>query len=155
LSAPAENLRPPSPRSAARLSAVQALYQLMIGGGTPARVLAEFRLHRAGETIDGATFQAPDGTLLADLVDGVWDRRAELDERIASNLAEGWTLDRLDTLLHQILRAGVYELVFRKDIPPLVTIHEYVDVANAFYEAREPAFVNGLLDKVAKDIGKL
>ena len=77
-------------------------------------------------------------------------RRDEIDDAITARLAAGWNLERLDRPLRQILRAGVYELLARPDVPDATVISEYVDVAKAFYDKRETGFVNGLLDAVAK-----
>lgn len=146
--------RPGSARSASRLAAVQALYQVEMGNESVARVLKEFHDHRLGTEIEGETYIRADRNLFDDIVSGAWARREELDELIAGHLAEGWTLDRLDRPMRQILRAGVYELLARPDVPTAVVITEYVDVAHAFYEPREAAFVNGLLDRVGAATGR-
>ena len=146
--------RPGTARSAARLAAVQALYQVEMGEESVARVLKEFHDHRLGSEIEGETYIRADRNLFDDIVSGAAARRDELDELIASHLAEGWTLERLDRPMRQILRAGVYELVARPDVPTAVIITEYVDVAHAFYEHREAAFVNGLLDRVGGATGR-
>ncbi len=138
-------------RSAARLAAVQALYQLEMEKVPLARLLHEFHAHRLGAAIDGIQYAEAEVDFFNDLVRGVDSRRGELDEIISGRLAEGWTLDRLDRPMRQILRAGTYELVGRPDVPTATVISEYVDVAKAFYDPRESGFVNGLLDKVAKD----
>lgn len=151
----ASSADPAKARSAARLLAAQALYQLEIGGGTPARVLAEFNLHRLGETIDGESMVLPDGDLFHDLVDGAWQQRADLDAVIGRHLAAGWSVERLDKLLLQLLRVAAYELRARMDIPARASLSEYVDVARAFYGTREPAFVNGVLDAIARTLGRL
>lgn len=146
----AKPLRPS--RSAARLAAVQALYQREMSGDTLPKLLREFHEHRLGHTVEGAEFAPADPDFFDDVVSGVAAREAEIDAIIAGALAEGWTLDRLDRPMRQVLRSGVYELVARLDIPRAAVINEYVEVAKAFYDAREAGFVNGLLDKVAKDV---
>ncbi|MCH8685456.1 transcription antitermination factor NusB [Pedomonas mirosovicensis] len=146
--------RPGTPRSAARLAAVQALYQIEMGEDAVARVIKEFHDHRLGSEIEGDTYIRADRNLFDDIVSGAWARRSEVDQLIAGHLAEGWTLDRLDRPMRQILRAGTYELLARPDVPTAVVITEYVDVAHAFYEPREAAFVNGLLDRVSSATGR-
>ena len=137
-------------RSAARLAAVQALYQQEMEGTPVARLLHEFHEHRLGATIEDATYVEAEQSFFDDVVAGVDARRGEIDEVVASKLAEGWSLDRLDRPMRAILRAGTYELLARKDVPVASVISEYVDVAHAFYDKRESGFVNGLLDAVAK-----
>lgn len=151
---PKPRTRPGTARSAARLAAVQALYQVEMGDDSVARVLTEFHEHRLGSEIEGETYIRADRNLFDDIVSGAWARREELDALISRHLAEGWTLERLDRPMRQILRAGVYELVARPDVPTAVIITEYVDVAHAFYEHREAAFVNGLLDRVGAATGR-
>ena len=138
-------------RSAARLAAVQALYQQEMEGTPIARLLREFHEHRLGATIEDATYVEAEQSFFDDVVAGVDSRRGEIDEVIARKLAEGWSLDRLDRPMRAILRAGTYELLGRKDVPVGSVISEYVDVAHAFYDKRESGFVNGLLDAVAKE----
>ena len=138
-------------RSAARLAAVQALYQQEMEGTPLPRLLTEFHNHRLGATIEGATYVEAEPDFFDDIVAGVDARRADLDALIAGKLAEGWSLDRLDRPMRAILRAGTYELVARHDVPVATVISEYVDVAHAFYDKRESGFVNGLLDAIAKE----
>ena len=138
-------------RSAARLAAVQALYQQEMEGTPIARLLREFHEHRLGATIEDATYLKAEQSFFDDVVAGVDKRRNEIDEAITAKLAEGWTLDRLDRPMRAILRAGTYELLARKDVPVGSVISEYVDVAHAFFDKRESGFVNGLLDAVAKE----
>ncbi len=137
-------------RSAARLAAVQALYQQEMEGTPIARLLHEFHEHRLGATIEDATYVEAEQSFFDDVVSGVDARRSDIDEVVAAKLAEGWTLDRLDRPMRAILRAGTYELLARQDVPVASVISEYVDVAHAFYDKRESGFVNGLLDAVAK-----
>ncbi len=141
-------------RSAARLAAVQALYQLEMEG-TPIRVLLhEFHQHRLGATIEDVTYAEAEESFFDDLVIGVDKRREEIDGLVKVRLSQGWSLERLDKPMRQILRAGSYELIARPDVPTPTVISEYVDVAHAFYDKREAGFVNGLLDAVAKDVRK-
>ena len=141
-------------RSAARLAAVQALYQHEMEETPIARLLHEFHQHRLGATIEGVEYADAEVDFFDDLVKGVDARSAELDALIASKLAKGWSLERLDKPMRQILRAGAYELIARIDVPTGSVISEYVDVAHAFYDKREAAFVNGLLDAIAKEVRK-
>jgi N utilization substance protein B len=139
-------------RSAARLAAVQALYQQEMEK-TPLRpLLHEFHMHRLGATIEDVEYAEAEVAFFDDIVTGVDARRDEIDRLIASKLAQGWSLSRLDRPMRQILRAGTYELLARADVSVASVISEYVDVAHAFYDKRETAFVNGLLDGVAKDV---
>jgi transcription antitermination protein NusB len=139
-------------RSAARLAAVQALYQQEMEGTPLAQLLHEFHHHRLGATIDDVDYAEAEVDFFDDIVAGVDARREELDGLIASKLAEGWTLARLDRPMKAILRAGAYELTARPDVPTAAAISEYVDVAKAFYDARESGFVNGLLDALSKEL---
>jgi N utilization substance protein B len=139
-------------RSAARLAAVQALYQQEMEGTPLARLLKEFHDHRLGAVIEDVEFAEAEVDFFDDIVSGINARRAEIDALIAGKLAEGWSLDRLDRPQKQILRAGTYELLARPDVPVATIIGEYVDVADAFYEKREKGFVNGLLDAIAKQV---
>jgi len=137
-------------RSAARLAAVQALYQQEMEGTPTARLIHEFHDHRLGATIEGDTYVEAEQSFFDDLVSGAATRRDEIDALIADRLAEGWSLERLDKPMKAILRAGAYELIARPDVPVASVISEYVDVADAFYDKREKGFVNGLLDAIAK-----
>jgi N utilization substance protein B len=139
-------------RSAARLAAVQALYQQEMETIPLPRLLDEFHRHRIGATIEDETYAEAEIDFFDDLVRGVDARRADIDAAISTRLASGWNLDRLDRPMRQILRAGTYELIARIDVPTATVISEYVDVADAFYDKREKGFVNGLLDGVAKDV---
>ena len=138
-------------RSAARLAAVQALYQHEMEGTPIPRLLKEFHDHRLGATIEDEEYHAAERDFFDDLVTGADARRDDLDALITGRLAEGWTLARLDRPMRAILRAGAYELVARADVPVATVITEYVDVAHAFYDKRESGFVNGLLDAIAKE----
>ncbi len=137
-------------RSAARLAAVQALYQQEMEGTPLPRLLKEFHDHRLGATIEDERYYDAERDFFDDIVSGADTRRAELDALIAARLAEGWTLERLDRPMRAILRAGAYELIARPDVPHASVISEYVDVAHAFYDKRETGFVNGLLDAIAR-----
>jgi N utilization substance protein B len=137
-------------RSAARLAAVQALYQLDMDATPLAKLLDEFHRHRLGAEIEGDQYAEAETAFFDDVVQGVAARKDEIDALLATKLATGWTLERLDKTLLQVLRAGTYELLARADVPTASVITEYVDVAHAFFESREAKFVNGLLDALAK-----
>jgi transcription antitermination protein NusB len=139
-------------RSASRLAAVQALYQQEMEGTTLARLLDEFHQHRLGATIEDVDYADAEIDFFDDLVRGVDARREEIDAIVTARLGKGWSLQRLDRPMRAILRAGVYELMARPDVPTATVISEYVDVADAFYDRRETGFVNGLLDAAAKDV---
>ncbi len=139
-------------RAAARLAAVQALYQFEMQATRLPRLLDEFHQHRLGAEIEDMQFAKAETTFFDDIVSGVIARRDEVDAVVASKLAAGWSLERLDRTMLQILRAGTYELMARADVPTGSAISEYVDVAHAFFEAREAKFVNGVLDAVAKSV---
>ena len=137
-------------RAAARLAAVQALYQHDMEETAIPTLLHEFHHHRLGATIEDVEYADADVAFFDDLVTGTHARGQEIDGLIERNLASGWTLARLDRPMKAILRVGAYELLARADVPMPAVISEYVDVAHAFYERREAGFVNGLLDAIAK-----
>jgi N utilization substance protein B len=139
-------------RSAARLAAVQALYQREMEETPIPQLLHEFHHHRLGATIEGVEYEEAEVDFFDDLVTGVGARQEELDGLIASKLTPDWPLHRLDRPMRQILRAGAYELAARIDVPTGSVISEYVDVAKAFYGQKEAGFVNGVLDSVAKEV---
>jgi transcription antitermination protein NusB len=136
-------------RSVARLSAVQALYQIDLSGARPQTVIAEFHRHRLGREIDGEQYGEADPALFADIVSGTVERQADLDRAISAVLTPDWPLERLETVLRAILRAGAYELLARADVPARVAISEYLDIAHAFFAGKEPGLVNGVLDRLA------
>lgn len=139
-------------RAAARLAAVQALYQYEMEGTRLPQLLDEFHRHRLGAEIEDDLYAPADVAFFDDVVKGAIARLDEIDARLGEKLASGWTIERLDRTLLQILRAGAYELMARADVPTRAAISEYVDVAHAFFEDREAKFVNGVLDAVAKAV---
>ncbi len=141
-------------RSTARLAAVQALYQREMEKTPLPSLLHEFHHHRLGATIEDVAYADAEVDFFDDIVRGVDARAAEIDGLIAKKLTKDWSLERLDRPMRQILRAGSYELLARIDVPTGSVISEYVDVAKAFYDKREAAFVNGILDAVAKEVRK-
>jgi N utilization substance protein B len=138
-------------RSAARLAAVQALYQQEMEGTPTAKLLHEFHEHRLGATIEDATYAEAEQSFFDDVVTGAEARKDEIDALITAKLADGWSIVRLDRAMRAILRAGTYEIIARPDVTAASIINEYVDVADAFYDAKEKGFVNGLLDAIAKE----
>ena len=139
-------------RAAARLAAVQALYQHDMEATPVPQLLHEFHQHRLGATIEDAEYAEPEVAFFDDVVKGSAARLDEIDAAIAARLAAGWSLARLDKAMRAILRAGTYELLARADVPAAAVITEYVDVAHAFFDKREAGFVNGLLDSIARDV---
>ena len=139
-------------RAAARLAAVQALYQHEMEGTAIPSLLHEFHNHRLGATIEDVEYAEAEVGFFDDLVKGTTARLGEIDRAIEAKLASGWTLGRLDKPMKAILRCGTYELLARNDVPVGAVISEYVDVAHAFHDRRESGFVNGLLDAIAKDV---
>ncbi len=138
-------------RSAARLGAVQALYQMETAETPVDGVIEEFVKHRFGSEVDGVNLPAGDEVFFEDLLNGTVDHQVEIDQAISGALAEGWRLDRLDATVRAIMRAGAFELLFRTDVPPKVTISEYVRLAESFFDGAEVGFVNGVLDKLSNE----
>ena len=139
-------------RAAARLAAVQALYQYEMEETRLPQLLDEFHMHRLGAEIEDDQYAQADVRFFDDLVKGTIARRDEIDGLLAEKLATGWKIERLDRTMLQILRAGAYELMARADVPTGTAISEYLDVAHAFFDDREAKFVNGMLDAVAKAV---
>ena len=139
-------------RSASRLGAVQALYQVEMTGVAPNVVVVEYVKHRLGQEIDGDTFMAADATLFEELVQGTVERQADLDGLITPALSADWPLDRLEMILRAILRVATFELAHRLDVPVKVVITEYVDIAHAFFAGKEPGLINGVLDKLGRQL---
>lgn len=142
----------PKARAAARLAAVQALYQHEMENTPQAQLLDEFHRHRLGAQIDDDQYVDAEVAFFDDVVVGALARRDEIDALLSSKLAQGWVIARLDRTMLQILRAGAWELMARADVPTGTVINEYLDVAHAFFDARETKFVNGVLDAVAKQV---
>jgi N utilization substance protein B len=139
-------------RSASRLGAVQALYQMDIGGAAISDVFAEFESHWLGREVDGDAYKPAEVAFFRDIVEGVVRDQMTLDKGIDAALAKGWPLKRIEAILRAVLRAGAYELANRKDVPARVVITEYVDVANAFVDKDEAGMTNAVLDNLARDL---
>lgn len=144
--------KPASSRGAARLAAVQALYQMDVGGTSLNDVLAEFETWRLGQELDGIRYREADERFFNSLVTGVVGEQRELDPKIHMALVVGWPLSRLDVTLRAILRAAAWELLSSPSVPARVVISEYVDIAKAFFSGDEPGMVNGVLDNLARQL---
>ncbi len=140
------------PRRAARLAAVQALYQIALTGADPTTVIAEFTKHRLSRPLEEGGTLGGDPQLFADIVQGASAKRPDLDAMIAAVLTPDWTVERLETVLLAVLRAGAYELSARPNLPVKVAISEYVAIAGAFLGDRETGLVNGMLDRMARQL---
>jgi N utilization substance protein B len=137
-------------RGAARLAAVQALYQMDVAGTGLNEILAEFESHWIGREVEGAQYLPAEAAFFRDVVAGVVRQQRSLDPLVDEALARGWPLKRIEAILRAVLRAGAYELGHRNDVPARVVVSEYVDVANAFVEKEETAMVNAVLDQLAR-----
>ena len=139
-----------SARTAARAAAVQALYQMDIAGTDLNDVIAEFLDNRLSGEHQDDSLSGADRLFFADILRAVLRRQREIDPMIDDQLATGWRLVRVDSILRAILRAGVAEILDRDDVPARVAINEYVNVAHFFFDEDEPRVVNGVLDKIAR-----
>ena len=137
-------------RGAARLAAVQALYQMDIAGTGVNDILAEFEGHWIGREVEGAQYLPAEAAFFRDVVSGVVEDQRNIDPLVDRVLAEGWPLKRIDAILRAVLRAGAYELGHRSDVPARVVVSEYVDVAHAFVDREETGMVNAVLDRLAR-----
>ncbi len=139
-------------RGAARLAAVQALYQMDVAGTGVLEIAAEYEGYRLGKEVDGEIYRQADAQWFRAILSGVVENQKTVDPIIREALTEDWPLSRLDSTLRAMLRAGVYELMHRLDVPVAVVISEYVDIAKAFYLDEEPKLVNAVLDRVARRV---
>jgi len=139
-------------RGAARLAAVQALYQMDMTGAGVLEVVAEYEIFRLGQDIDGEQYLEADPQWFRLIVAGVVAEQRQLDPLIHQNLPENWPLSRLDSTLRALLRAGLWELKNRVDVPVAVIVSEYVDIAKAFFGGEEPKIAHALLDRLVKDL---
>ena len=137
-------------RGAARLAAVQALYQMDIGGSGLNEIFAEFESHWLGGEVEGEKYLPAEAAFFRDIVSGVVRDQKKLDPLIDDALSKGWPLKRIEAILRAVLRAGAYELQHRKDVPGRVVVSEYVDVANAFVDREETGMVNAVLDQIGR-----
>ena len=143
------SVRSANQRGAARLAAVQALYQMDLAGTGLNEILAEFESHWLGREVEGAQYLPAEAAFFRDVVTGVVREQRVLDPQIDEALQRGWPLKRVEAVLRATLLAGAYELAHRTDIPPKVTISEYLAVADAFLGEKETALTNGVLDRLA------
>jgi transcription antitermination protein NusB len=137
-------------RGAARLAAVQALYQMDIAGAGLNDIFAEFESHWLGSEVEGEKYLPAEAAFFRDVVSGVVRDQTKLDPLVDDALAKGWPLKRIDAIIRAVMRAGAYELEHRKDVPARVVVTEYVDVANAFVDREETGMVNAVLDQLAR-----
>jgi N utilization substance protein B len=147
---PAATEKKANRRGAARLAAVQALYQMDIGGAGINDIFAEFESHWLGNEVEGDTYLPAEAAFFRDVVSGVVRDQKKLDPLIDEALSKGWPLKRIEAILRAVLRAGAYELEHRKDVPGRVVVSEYVDVANAFVDREETGMVNAVLDQIGR-----
>jgi transcription antitermination protein NusB len=150
-SAPSGGPRKANRRGAARLAAVQALYQMDMAGTGLNDIMAQFESHWLGHEVDGEQYLPAEAAFFRDIVSGVLDMQRDLDPKIDAALAATWPLKRIEAILRSVLRAGAYELTKRTDIPARVIVSEYVDVANAFVDKTETGMVNAVLDQLARN----
>ena len=144
--------RPANQRGAARLAAVQALYQMDVGRQTLEDTLSQFNAHMLGREVEGEQYLPADADFFRQIVTGVIRSQLDIDPTIDKSLSNDWPVGRIDATLRAILRAAAFELLRRKDIPQGVVITEYVDIAKAFYEDDAPRLVNAVLDNIAKQV---
>jgi transcription antitermination protein NusB len=137
-------------RSAARLAATQALYQMEIAGKSLNDILAEFEAHWIGREIEGDAYTPADPSFFRNVVSGVLRDQLPIDRGLDDALAKGWPLRRVEALMRAILRAAFYELRNRPDVPARVVVTEYVDVAVAFFGSEESGMINAVLDALAR-----
>ena len=137
-------------RGAARLAAVQALYQMDIAGTGLNDILAEFESHWIGREVEGAQYLPAEAAFFRDVVSGVVREQRSLDPLVDKALSQSWPLKRIEAILRAVLRAGAYELGHRSDVPARVVVSEYVDVANAFVDKDETGMINAVLDQIAR-----
>ena len=138
-------------KAAARLYAVQALFQMEASGQTAEAIMREFETHRFGAVYEGEEMAEGDVKLFRRLMDGAVNWQAKVDQMTDRALVAKWPIARIDPVLRALFRAAGTEMV-ALDTPPKVAISEYVDIAGAFFpEGREPGFVNAVLDHMARE----
>jgi transcription antitermination protein NusB len=150
--AASEASRKANKRGAARLAAVQALYQMDLAGTGLNEIVAEFESHWLGGEVEGAQYRPAEAAFFRDIIGGVVREQTSLDPQIDAALARGWPLKRIEAILRAVLRAGCYELACRRDVPARVVMSEYVDVASAFVDRNETGMVNAVLDQLAHQL---
>ena len=143
-------MKKPEKRSAARLAASQALYQMEVAGKGLNEILPEFETHWIGREIEGDAYAPAEVGFFRDIVSGVLRDQLPIDRGLDETLAKGWPLRRIEALMRAILRAAYYELLSRPDVPARVVVTEYVDVAAAFFGPEESGMINAVLDALAR-----
>jgi transcription antitermination protein NusB len=151
-SAGAQGARKANKRGAARLAAVQALYQMDLAGTGLNEIMAEFESYWLGGEVEGARYRPAEVAYFRDIVAGVVREQGRLDPQIDAALTGGWPLKRIEAVLRALLRAGAYELACRPDVPARVVMSEYVDLAGAFVGDDETGMVNAVLDQLAHQL---
>ncbi|MGI8527034.1 MAG: transcription antitermination factor NusB [Pseudolabrys sp.] len=147
-----KDLRKANKRGAARLAAVQALYQMDLAGTGVNDILAEFESYWIGREVEGAQYLPAEARFFRDIVNGVLEDQRTLDPMIDDALTKSWPLKRIETVLRAVLRGGAYELSKRNDVPARVVVSEYADIAAAFVERDETGMVNAVLDQLARQL---
>jgi len=148
----AKGPRKANKRGAARLAAVQALYQMDVAGTGLNDILAEFESHWLGREVEGAQYLPAEAAFFRDIVSGVLREQRAIDPLIDQALEKSWPLKRVETILRAVLRAGGYELAHRVDVPGRVVISEYADIAAAFVEREEIGMINAVLDQLGRQL---
>ena len=149
---PAAKDRKANRRGAARLAAVQALYQMDIAGTGSNDILAQFESHWIGREVEGDQYLPVEAAFFREIVNGVVREQRSLDPLIDATLAGSWPLKRVEAILRAVLRAGAFELGHRTDVPARAVVAEYVDIANAFVDREETGMVNAVLDQLARKL---
>jgi transcription antitermination protein NusB len=137
-------------RGAARLAAVQALYQMDVAGTGLNDILAEFESHWIGQEVEGEQYLPAQKTFFRSLLTGVLNEQRRIDPIIDDALSKGWPLKRVETMLRAILRAGAYELICVNDVPARVVVTEYADIGSAFLDKDETGMINAVLDQLGR-----
>jgi N utilization substance protein B len=150
--APSKDGRQANRRGAARLAAVQALYQMDLAATPLNEALAQFESHWIGREVEGEEYLPAEAAHFRSVVEGVVADQRRLDPMIDQALQKSWPLKRIEAVLRAILRAGAYELDRKPDVPARVVVTEYVDVANAFVDREETGMVNAVLDQLARQL---
>lgn len=145
--------RPANQRGAARLAAVQALYQMEVGQRSLEETVGEFSTHRLGQEVEGELYLPADADFFTQIVKGVVASQIDIDPMIDACLTDDWPVTRIDATMRALLRAGTFELLKRQDIPKSVVISEYIDVARAFFDDEAIGLVNAVLDTIASRRG--
>lgn len=137
-------------RSAARLGAVQTLFQMELGEQGADEAIRDFLDHRSGAEIDGVQYAEVDAAMFENVVRGAVEHQMAIDGALDNCLPVEWPLHRLDSILRALLRAAAFEILMRPDIPARVVMNEYVDIARAFFDGAEAGMANGVMDRMAR-----